>query len=253
MDIYQKQLRIAITEKHIHLNGFLEFQPYIVLDFIVREYREYIKLMNAITVAVVVVLMLITPVAMGANCFDNSPSKNRGIPLTGKLEIKDLSRSEYDDLSRLIDLMKGFWRGTVTELTCKGEIAAVIEEKQQYNVRARGVTKYMPVEDTLALRFRSSWDGRTRNVSKPENFRLLLTRKRLRLDRNIPAGDVKTIKVLDEFLVLHRKSNVRNPSGGVVTQEIVRSFAVTHNTLTIEYLSYSNGRLVSKSMWELNR
>ena len=209
--------------------------------------------MNALAVATVVVLMVITPVAMGANCFDNSPSKNQGLQLTAELEVKDLSQNEYDELSRLINLMKGFWRGSVIEITCKGDLAAVIEEKHHYNVRARGTTKYMSVEDTLALRFRASWDGSTRNVSKPVNFRLLLTKQRLRLDRNIPAGDVETIKVLANFLVFHRKSNVRNPSGGVVTQEIVRSFAVTHNSLAIEYLLFSNGLLVSKSQWELSR
>lgn len=209
--------------------------------------------MNAVSIFNIVFLIVVSPATAAVDCFGSSPGNNVGTPLTAELEIKDLSPAEYNDISRLISLMSGFWRGTVIEITCSGDFAKIIEEKQQYNVRARGRTKYMPVEDTLALRFRSTWEGRTRNVTKPQNFRLLLTRQRFRLDRNIPAGDVATIKVQENFLVFHRKSNVRNRSGGVVTQEIVRSFLLEHNVLKIEYQSFSNGRLVSKSQWELRR
>ena len=209
--------------------------------------------MNAIAVVVVVMFMAAAPEAIGANCFANSPGKNRGNPPTTEKEIQDLSHSEYEDLSRILDLMKGFWNGVVTEINCKGDLTAIIEEKQQYTVRARVTKNYMPVEDTLALRFRSTWEGSTRNVSKPQDFRLLLTKQRLRLDRNNPAGDVETIKVSPGFLVFTKKANVRNPSGGVVSQEIVRSILLDYNSMKMEYLSFSNGRLVSKSHWELNR
>ena len=209
--------------------------------------------MKGVKVVIAAFLIVVTPAATASNCFGNSPSKNSGASLTAELEIHDLSVNEYNEISKLISFMAGFWRGTVTEINCKGDIASVIEEKQEYQVHARGKTNYMPVEDTLELQFRSRWDGRTRKVTRPENFRLLLTRERLRLDRNIPAGDVATVKVLANFLVFHKKSNVRNRSGGVVTQEIVRSFLLEHNVLTIEYQSFSNGRLVSKSQWELRR
>lgn len=226
---------------------------YLVCDCIIISNLPLKKLMNVVTIIVIVLLTVVTPPVTAANCFGNSPSKNQGAPLTAELEIKDLSQTEYNHLSRLISFMSGFWNGTVTEITCKGNIAAVVEEKQIYKVHARGKTNYMPVEDTLELRFRSRWEGRTRNVTRPENFRLLLTRERFRLDRNIPAGDVVTVKVIANFLVFHKKTNVRNRSGGVVTQEIVRSFLLDRNVLTIEYQSFSNGRLVAKSQWELMR
>ncbi|WP_455200933.1 hypothetical protein [Kaarinaea lacus] len=209
--------------------------------------------MKGVYIFVALFLFVVTQAATAANCFGNSPSNNQGVPLTAELEVKDISPAEYNHLSRLISFMSGFWSGSVIEITCKGDIAAAVEEKQEYKVDARGKTDYMPVEDTLELRFRSRWQGRTRNVTRPENFRLLLTRQRLRLDRNIPAGDVVTVKVLADFLVFHKKSNVRNRSGGVVTQEIVRSFLLEHNVLKIEYQSFTNGRLVSKSQWELRR
>ena len=224
-----------------------------VRDCIIFENYPLTKLMNAVTIIVIILLTVVTPPVTAANCFGNSPGKNQGVPLTAELEIKDLSHTEYNQISRLISFMSGFWNGAVTEITCKGDIAAVVEEKQEYKARARGKTNYMPVEDTLELLFKSRWEGRTRNVTRPENFRLLLTRERLRLSRNIPAGDVVTVKVLDNFLVIHSKTNVRNRSGGVVAQEIVRSFLLEHNVLKIEYQSFSNGRLVSESQWELKR
>ena len=197
-------------------------------------------------------MALMPAVVLGAECFENSPSKNRGSPLTADIDLKDIIGEEYDALSQLINNMAGFWNGAATEITCKGTMAAPIEEQNEYKIRAHATKKYLPVEDALALQFKSTWEGKTRNTSKPENFQLFLTRRRLRLNRNIPGGDIETIKIADNFLVFYKKTNVRSPSGGVVAQEIVRSYLLTHNSLSIEYLAYSNGRLVSKSLWKLN-
>ena len=194
---------------------------------------------------------LVSVEATAAECFGNSPSKNRGLPLTAEIAIKNIASDEYQTLERLIKNMEGFWNGTATEINCKGDASATAEEKHEYKVHVHATTKYMPVEDTQSLKFRATWEGKTRNTTKLENFRFFLTQDRLRLDRNIPAGDVEIIKIEDNFLVLTKKTNVRNRAGGVVAQEIVRSYLLTHNTLSIEYLAYSNGRLVAKSHWEL--
>lgn len=188
-----------------------------------------------------------------AECFGNSPSKNRGLPLTAEIKIQNITSDERQTLGRLIKNMEGFWNGTATETNCKGDASAPVEEKHEYKVHVHATTKYIPVEDAQSLKFRATWEGKTRNTTKLENFRFFLTQDRLRLDRNISAGDVEIIKIEDDFLVLTKKTNVRNRAGGVVAQEIVRSYLLTHNTLSIEYLAYSNGRLVAKSQWELRR
>lgn len=204
-----------------------------------------------IAVGIIWWLVLLPGITVAAECFGNSPSKNRGLPLTTEIEIKNISSNEHQTLGRLIKNMEGFWNGTAIEINCKGDASAPVEEKHEYKVRVHATTKYMPVEDAQSLKFRATWEGKTRNTTKLENFRFFLTQDRLRLDRNIPAGDVEIIKIEDNFLVLTKKTNVRNRTGGVVAQEIVRSYLLTHNTLSIEYLAYSNGRLEAKSHWEL--
>ena len=175
------------------------------------------------------------------------------MPLTAELVFHDLSVPEHKFLENLLKQMEGSWKGTVEETKCKGKDGKIIEEIHHYKVHARGISEYIPLKDTLVLRFKARQESSTRNIVRPENYRLLLSPKRLRLDRNFPAGDVKTLKVLDNFLVFTKKNNVRNPSGGVVTQEIVRTYSMAYNSLTVEYHSYTNGKLVSKSLWKLNR
>jgi hypothetical protein len=202
-----------------------------------------------------IALWLITtpPQVMAAECFAGSPAKNRGLPLTAEIEIKNITDDEHQTLTRFIKNLEGFWKGTATEINCKGATSAPMEEKHDYKVDVHATSKYLPVEDALSLKFRATWDGKTRNTSKMENFRFFLTPQRLRLDRNIPAGDVATIKVAENFLVFTKMTHMRNAAGGVVAQEIVRSFQLAHRTLTIEYLVYSNGMLAAKSQWELRR
>jgi hypothetical protein len=195
----------------------------------------------------------ILPTVQAAECFAPSPAKNSGLPLTAEFEPKSITSGDFDALSRLINSLQGFWEGAATETVCKGEAGAPIEEQHEYKVDAHVTTEYLPVENTLVLNFQADWEAKTRKTAKPENFLFFLTRQRLRLDRNIPAGDVKTMKVTDHFLVLYKKTNVRNASGGVAAQEIVRSYSLTHNSLSMEYLSYSNGLLVAKSVWEMRR
>ena len=206
-----------------------------------------------LTVGVICWLIALPVTAISAECFERSPTTSRGTPLTAGITIRNITDDEYQTLTRLIKGMTGFWNGTATEISCEGTATAPREERHEYKVHVYATTKYMPVEDTLALKFRANWDGVTRNTSKLENFRFLLTRERLRLDRNTPAGDVETVKITNNFLVINKKNNVRNPAGGIVVQEIVRSYQLTYNTLNIEYNFYSNGLLVSKSTWELGR
>ncbi|WP_455220257.1 hypothetical protein [Kaarinaea lacus] len=208
---------------------------------------------SRIIVGVMWWLILLPVTTIAAECFENSPAKSRGMPLTDGIKISNISEDEYQLLSQLIKGMKGFWSGTASEISCKGTSVAPREERHEYKVHVYATTRYMPVEDTLMLKFRATWEGVTRNTSKLENFRFLLTRERLRLDRNTPAGDVETVKIANNFLLINKKNNVRNPAGGVVAQEIVRSYQLTYNTLKIEYYFYSNGLLVLKSMWELGR
>ncbi|MCI0505112.1 MAG: hypothetical protein L0Z73_03280 [Gammaproteobacteria bacterium] len=208
---------------------------------------------NTQTVIVFMMLLVILPTVQAAVCFAHSPGKNSGLPLTAAFEPKGIASGDYDALSRLINTAQGFWEGVATETVCKGDVGAPIEEKHEYKVDAHATADYLPVEDTLVLNFQAAWEARTRKTGKPEDFQFFLTRQRLRLDRNIPAGEVQIMKVAKHFLAFYKKTNVRNPSGGVVTQEIVRSYLLTHNSLSVEYLSYSNGLLVSKSVWELHR
>lgn len=190
---------------------------------------------------------------MAAECFESSPAKIRGIPLTAEINIRNITDDEYQILNRLIKGMAGFWNGTASEISCTGTAAVPREDKQEYQVHVYAATRYMPVEDTLALKFRANWDGVTRNSSKQQNFRFLLTREKLRLDKNTPAGDVNTIKIADNFLVISKKNNVRNRTGGIIVEELVRTYRLTYNTLSIDYYFYSNGLMVSRSMWELKR
>jgi len=206
-----------------------------------------------LTVGAIGWLIVLPVTTFAAECFESSPAKNRDVPLTIGAEISNITDDEYQLLTRLIKGMTGFWNGTATEISCAGTITAPREEEHSYKVRVYATDKYMPVEDTLVLKFRATWEGVSRNTDKLENFRFLLTPERLRLDRNTPAGDVETVKLADNFLVIAKKNNVRNPTGGVVVQEIVREYRMTYNTLSIEYFFYSNGLLVSKSTWELRR
>jgi hypothetical protein len=198
-------------------------------------------------------VILISPASQAAACFAHSPAKNSGLPLTAEFEPKGITSGDYDALTRLIKTAQGFWEGVATETVCKGDVGTPVEEKREYRVDAHTTADYLPVEDTLVLNFQAAWEARTRKIGKPQDFQFFLTRQRLRLDRNIPAGDVQTTKVANHFLAFYKKTNVRNPSGGVVTQEIARSYQLTHNSLSMEYLSYSNGLLVSKSVWEMHR
>lgn len=181
-------------------------------------------------------------------CFSDSPSKLAGEPVTAEVDVSQLTASQYKDLKMLFTSLEGNWRGTVKETMCSGSINAVKKQVHTYKVEPEA-----RFERSQTFKLDSTWYSSDRKTSRIENMELILKQHHLRLDVDAAAGDVKLIKVADNFLVFLDKNNFQNPAGGIVTQEIVRSLAHTGNSLTIEYRLYTNGLLVSFSIWDLSR
>ena len=182
------------------------------------------------------------------DCFSGSPTKNSQRPITSEIQDRDITKAEYNDLKTLFQSLEGRWSGRVSETICRGSLNAVNKEIHNYTVEPT-----ISFEHPETLFLESIWHSQKKRTSRIENLELILTKNRLRLGVDAPAGDIELIKVADNFLVILKKDNVRNPSGGVVTQEIVRSISHTGKSLTIEYLLYTNGLLSSFSLWELTR
>ncbi|MGD8572879.1 MAG: hypothetical protein PVG89_10065 [Gammaproteobacteria bacterium] len=195
------------------------------------------------------VALVLWPIMTAAQtCFSASPSKNAGIPVTAHSDIRDLSDREYQHLTNLFKAMEDHWSGTVQETVCRGSPDSVKKDVHDYTVEPE-----IEFTTSKTLELDATWHSKQKKTSRVENLELILTKDRLRLDVDAASGDVKLIKVADNFLVFLDKNNIRNPSGGVVTQEIVHSFALASGSLTIEYKLYTNGLLVSFSTWLLSR
>lgn len=196
----------------------------------------------------VALLLVLSPgMAAAQTCFSESPSKSAGRPVTSEIDIRDLTRGDYQNLTALFKAMEGHWSGTVKETVCRGSADAVKTEVHEYSVKPE-------IDFTISktLKLDATWYSDKRKTSRVENMELILTRDRLRLDVDAALGDVKVIKVTENFLVFLDKNNIRNPAGGIVAQEIIHSFARTGRSLTIEQKLYTNGLLVSFSVWELS-
>lgn len=127
-------------------------------------------------------------------------------------------------------------------------MSAASKEVHTYTVEPK-----ISFEHSETFFLESIWRSQEKRTSRIENLELILTKNRLRVGVDAPAGDIELIKGTNNFLVFLKKDNIRNPSGGLVTQEIVRSISHTGNSLSIEYLLYTNGLLSSFSLWELTR
>ncbi|MGD8566830.1 MAG: hypothetical protein PVJ39_01905 [Gammaproteobacteria bacterium] len=196
----------------------------------------------------VLLLVAVPAPGMAETCFSDSPSKRAGEPVTAEVDISNLTTSQYKDLKTLFTSLQGNWQGTVQETVCGGTINAVKKKVHAYKVEPE-----ISFERSQTFKLESTWRSPDRKTSRIENMELILKQDRLRLNVDAAAGEVKLIKAADNFLVFLDKNNFRNQAGGVVSQENVRSLAYTPHSLTIEYRLYTNGRLVSFSVWDLSR
>lgn len=200
--------------------------------------------------AILYILLLLTlssPV-QAVECFSPSPSVKNNIDVYEEIHTRDLTKTEYDELSQLFDEMRGGWTGKAVDVTCRGDEDHPREEKTDFTVEA-DIDTDMSKAFVLDLNLHSD----AKRQSTHEKLSYFLSQKRLGITKASRAGDIELINVAPNFLVYMRKINRRTRAGGSVALEFVKSLAVYDHGLMMEDLRYSNGVLESKRTMSLNR
>lgn len=193
-------------------------------------------------------LLSVIPPVQAVECFSPSPSVKKNIDIYEEIHTRDLSKTEYEELSRLFNKMRGRWNGKAVDITCKGDEDHPREEKTQFTVEA-DIDTDLSKAFVLDLNLHSD----EKKQSRHEKLSYYLSPKRLGITESSRAGDIELINVAPNFLVYLRKVNRHTPAGGLVAQEYVKTLAVYNHGLMMEDLNYSNGVLASKRTVSLNR
>jgi len=200
------------------------------------------------TIIVIILLLIFISPVQAVDCFAPSPSVKKNIDIYEEIQTRELTNTEYDELSQLFKHMQGAWTGKAETVTCKGDEDAPREEKTSYTVDA-DIESGLSNSILFSLKMHSS----EKKQSNQEKITYYLTPKRLGVTELTRAGDVELINIAPNFLVYLRKINRHTPAGGLVAQEFVKTLAVYDHSMMIEDLNYSNGVLDSRRTVSLNR
>lgn len=194
------------------------------------------------------VLILLPGFAHGEECFVPSPSATKGEAITEEIAIRDLTRSEYQQVETLFNGLKGRWRGSAQELECQGTLEDV--KRKEVDFSAEAVMELdSKGELSIDLKRESSKEG----IDHQDHMSLHLVDKRLRVDDENPAGDVEILKVGSGTVSFLKKNIHRAQRGGVVTQENVTVIELAGQKLRVKLTTYTNGVLTAVNSFELNR
>ncbi len=184
-----------------------------------------------------------------ADCLDPSPTQNAGKDPYGPIDVRDLTKKEYEGIRLLLKSLAGEWQGLAKEYHCKH-----MNDPQKMEINNDTIQAKVEVDYYGNFVLWADLHSARKKSSHKETFRLYLKKKRLRANRASRFGDVELIKVSpDTVEFLYRRVLQMGPANSSTRREYFISLNVTGESFSIKRRIYTQGRLSSKRVWQFNR
>jgi hypothetical protein len=188
--------------------------------------------------------------SLGADrCLEPSPSAKAGRDPYGPLTVRDLTRSELEQIRALLQSLRGDWIGKGDALRCKSLKDPLDHEKARYTLRGRVNTDHFGNLVVTAELYDID-----QKISHQEIFRLYLKDRRLRHEDNGGAGDIE-LKLLaaHQIQFLWRVVIPAGKTPGSTRKEYDITLTGDSEAFSIVRIIYTQARFSSRSTWHFNR
>jgi hypothetical protein len=189
------------------------------------------------------------PHLFASGCFSPSYSIQQGRGVNEVVIPKDLMEGEYQDLQKLFQGLDGVWSGNARVFGCPETPDERREQIDNYSIKSKGT-----MQSTGQFVLESDMYSMEKRHTEHKILRLYLSEEKLAKQPNIKVADIELISVSSNELVYVEKGQSRSGSGALLVREIVTTIKKSGEaSFTLERVFYVNGRLISKSIWHLER
>ncbi|NNL78492.1 MAG: DUF4124 domain-containing protein [Desulfobacterales bacterium] len=180
-----------------------------------------------------------------SECFSPPYSVQEGRSAYERITPRLIGEGEYLDLQKLFQRLEGEWAGNARVLRCTTTEGELDEQISNYSIMSEGrmrTREQFVLESTLQSE--ENW------TTEDEIFRLYLSEKSLAEES--PNSDIELISVSSDELAYFRKVKPRHKAGKIL-ENVTTIKKTGEASFALERIVYLNGRLRSKSSWQLER
>jgi hypothetical protein len=195
------------------------------------------------------VLALFTSPLWADKCLDPSPTVLAGQDPYGPINARDLTKTELDQVTALIQSLRGDWIGSGEALYCKSLEDPLDREVVRYALRGRIKTDHFG-----NLMLTVDMQDIDQRISHQEIFRIYLKDQRLRTEHDGSAGDVE-LKLLsaNRIRFIWRVVIPAGATPGSTRKEYDTTLAGDADNFSISRHIYTQGRLSTRYTWNFHR
>jgi hypothetical protein len=194
-----------------------------------------------------IILVLSSSAAFGAECLSLSPTLQAGKNPYVQIIVRDLTLEEHKSLERMFRSMAGKWSGGAETFFCtSAENAADIDK----DLETGNVLIALDYEGTLSMS--AAFYSARKKARRQELLNLYPNNRRLRFNHDTGAGDVELIGITDTTIsFLYRR--VLTVGRGSSRREHFFALSFGGDTITIDQKLYIQGKLSSVEIWRLKK
>lgn len=184
--------------------------------------------------------------AHAQDCFAPSPTTQDNGSMSSEIKSREISKSEYQELTSFFKYLNRDWAGIGKEVLCKGRKEEPYKEINDYNISAETTMNY---QGKFTFKF-NLYDSIKRTTSY-KNYDLFLTEKFLRADSDSGAGDIELIEI-SENTIRYRQRSIHGGMRGVPRQEeVFTTIQRTPNGFKLIKIFYHQGLFSGENRWHL--
>lgn len=183
-----------------------------------------------------------------AQCLDPSPTLSSGKKFTDPISERELTATEHQQVSAVLESMEGRWQGDATEVTCN---LADIEDR---DIDAFTVKAKARMDRSGDFLLDAEFYSAKEHTRHQKTLRFYLNEKVIRIHHDNGTGDAELIEVSEKHFKLRYLIRVQNRgnAGGIFLEFFYR-IATTDSGFSIHQEIYTQGRLSGQSDWEFRR
>ncbi len=196
-----------------------------------------------------IAMFVSTSGAYAEGCYTPSPTVQKGQDPYAPVKSRDLSRAEYQRLKTLFSSLDGNWKGTGSELFCRGSQDAPRKEIATYTIKAR-----IRVDYYGNLILTAELYSEKNRTNHQENLYLYLKNKRLRVNSDDGAGDVELINMSTNAVAFFNRTLQPGAHyGGSLRRETFGTIHANNQVFTLKRNLYIHSKFNAQMQWQLKR
>ncbi len=184
---------------------------------------------------------------LALECLSPSYTVRQGKNYLDDVTPRELLPGEYEMLKQLFMWMDGDWAGDGHTVRCAGPEDGIRKETESYTIASRGRNR-----SHGRFTLESHIDNPEQRTKADRTYDLYLNEQRL-ASSDVSVSDIEIVNASAAELVFVKKARIKGAGLFTAHEWIVGLRKVSETSLEAQEIFYVNGRLISTSLWRLER